>query len=79
MYHPWHNFCTYYHDKLYNFCIDFQQSSLGNTEEECSHLKEMCEASQEELQHLAEKHEEQLKEVEQLQNKLEVRILIIII
>jgi chromosome segregation ATPase len=46
------------------------ERSLSNTEDECSHLKEMCEMSQKELQQLAEKHQEQLKDMAELQEKL---------
>lgn len=45
-----------------------------NTEEECVHLKDMCEKSQGELQELAEKYQDQLKEVKELQDKLAVRV-----
>ncbi|KAK2167269.1 hypothetical protein LSH36_30g03031 [Paralvinella palmiformis] len=47
------------------------ERSLSNTEDECSHLREMCEASQQELQALAEKHAEKLKEFSALQNELQ--------
>ncbi|XP_060080631.1 sarcolemmal membrane-associated protein-like isoform X6 [Ylistrum balloti] len=46
------------------------ERSMVNTEEECAHLKDMCEKSQEELQQLAEKYQDQLKEVKELQDKL---------
>lgn len=48
------------------------QRSLSNTEEECAHLREMCEVSQKELNELAEKHQDQLHEVKTLEQKLEV-------
>lgn len=48
------------------------QRSLGNTEDECSQLKESCEASQKELQLLAEKYDDRRKEVKELQEKLQV-------
>ncbi|CAC5412997.1 Sarcolemmal membrane-associated protein [Mytilus coruscus] len=47
------------------------ERSLHNTEEECSHLKDMCEKSQEELQQLAEKYQDQLKEVSNIQGQLQ--------
>ena len=47
------------------------ERSLHNTEEECSHLKDMCEKSQEELQQLAEKYQDQLKEVANIQGQLQ--------
>lgn len=47
------------------------ERSLHNTEEECGHLKDMCEKSQEELQHLAEKYQDQLKEVANIQGQLQ--------
>lgn len=50
----------------------YKQRSLHNTEEECSHLKDMCEKSQEELQQLAEKYQDQLKEVANIQGQLQV-------
>ncbi|ELU00737.1 hypothetical protein CAPTEDRAFT_118963 [Capitella teleta] len=46
------------------------EKSLVNTEDECSHLREVCEASQKELEMLAEKHQEQIQEVESLTQKL---------
>ncbi|XP_021363288.1 sarcolemmal membrane-associated protein-like isoform X4 [Mizuhopecten yessoensis] len=46
------------------------ERSMVNTEEECAHLKDMCEKSQDELQQLAEKYQDQLKEVKELQDKL---------
>ncbi|XP_071083251.1 sarcolemmal membrane-associated protein-like isoform X11 [Haliotis cracherodii] len=46
------------------------ERSLGNTESECGHLKDMCEKSQDELKQLAEKYQDQLKEVQELQDKL---------
>lgn len=48
------------------------QRSLSNSEDECHHLQEMCEASQKELQELAEKHQEQIQEMEKLQEQLVV-------
>ena len=53
-------------------CLLFLQRSLSNTEDECTHLKDMCEVSQKELQELAEKHQEQLTEMAAIQKKLEV-------
>ncbi|XP_064607251.1 sarcolemmal membrane-associated protein-like isoform X3 [Liolophura sinensis] len=47
------------------------ERSLGNTEDECSQLKESCEASQKELQLLAEKYDDRRKEVKELQEKLQ--------
>ena len=47
------------------------EKSLGNTEEECTHLKEMCEMSQKELHELAVKHQEQIEEVASLTEKLQ--------
>ncbi|XP_071141828.1 sarcolemmal membrane-associated protein-like isoform X25 [Mytilus edulis] len=47
------------------------ERSLHNTEEECTHLKDMCEKSQEELQQLAEKYQDQLKEVSNIQGQLQ--------
>lgn len=50
------------------------QRSLHNTEDECTHLKDMCEKAQEELQALAEKYQDQQKEVLDIQEKLQVSI-----
>ncbi|XP_061187417.1 sarcolemmal membrane-associated protein-like isoform X4 [Saccostrea echinata] len=47
------------------------ERSLHNTEDECAHLKEMCEKAQEELQALAEKYQDQQKEVIEIQEKLQ--------
>ena len=60
------------------YCFNLQRS-LSNTEDECSHLKEMCDNSTKELQQLAEKHEEQLKEMHELQERLTVGEKLIII
>ena len=54
-------------DKL---CI--VQSSLSTSEEECNHLRQICETAQKELDMMTEKHDEQVKEVERLQHNLEV-------
>ena len=48
------------------------QKSLSNTEDECSHLRDMCEKSQTELSDLAEKHTEAVREVQTLTEKLQV-------
>ena len=48
------------------------ERSLTSAEDECGHLKEMCETSQEELNQLAIKYQDQLKEVQDLQEKLDV-------
>ncbi|XP_055999766.1 sarcolemmal membrane-associated protein-like isoform X5 [Ostrea edulis] len=47
------------------------ERSLHNTEDECTHLKDMCEKAQEELQALAEKYQDQQKEVLDIQEKLQ--------
>ena len=52
--------------------VFFFQRSLSNTEDECSHLKEMCELSQTELKELAETHQTQLQDMAELQEKLQV-------
>ena len=51
------------------------QRSLTSAEDECNHLKEMCESSQEELKLLATRYQDQLKEVQELQDKLQVGLL----
>ena len=50
------------------------QRSLTSAEDECSHLKEMCESSQEELKLLATRYQDQLKEIQELQEKLQVSL-----
>ena len=52
-----------------------QQTSLGNKEDECQHLRTMCETSQKNLEELAEKHQEHLQELANLHEKLQVRSL----
>ncbi|KAL4226414.1 hypothetical protein ACF0H5_014397 [Mactra antiquata] len=47
------------------------ERSLTKSEDECGHMKEMCEQSQEELQILAEKYQDQLKAVQDLQIQLQ--------
>lgn len=47
------------------------ERSLHNTEDECAHLKDMCEKAQEELMALAEKYQDQQKEVIEIQEKLQ--------
>ena len=48
------------------------ERSLTKSEDECSHMKDMCEQSQEELQVLAEKYQDQLKAVQDIQIQLQV-------
>ena len=74
-----HSAFTFFDEYRYQCCVYFitctiLQRSLGNTEDECSMLREMCESSQKELETLAEKHEEQLKDMASLQEKLKARI-----
>ncbi|XP_070193509.1 sarcolemmal membrane-associated protein-like isoform X9 [Littorina saxatilis] len=47
------------------------ERSLTSAEDECGHLKDMCESSQEELKQLAIRYQDQLKEVQELQDKLQ--------
>ncbi|XP_013404760.1 sarcolemmal membrane-associated protein isoform X4 [Lingula anatina] len=47
------------------------ERSYSNTEDECSHLRQLCEGAQTELQELAEKHETQLKAVAEAEQKLQ--------
>lgn len=47
------------------------ESSLSTSEEECNHLRQICETAQKELDMMTEKHDEQVKEVERLQHNLE--------
>jgi hypothetical protein len=46
--------------------------TLSNTEDECAHLKELCERSQQDLKDLALKYSIQLQKVEELTSKLQV-------
>ncbi|XP_069693765.1 sarcolemmal membrane-associated protein isoform X3 [Periplaneta americana] len=47
------------------------ERTLSNTEDECAHLKELCERSQQDLQDLALKYSLQLQKVEELTSKLQ--------
>jgi len=49
------------------------ERSLTRSEDECGHMKDMCERLQEELQLLAEKYQDQLKAVQDVQIQLQVR------
>lgn len=49
------------------------QRSLSNTEDECTHLKEMSERSQEELRELANKYNAAVNEIKELTDKIKVR------
>lgn len=51
------------------------QRSLSNTEDECTHLKEMNERTQEELRELANKYNGAVNEIKDLSDKLKVCIL----
>ena len=59
--------------QVITFVLIFQRS-LSNTEDECQHLRTMCETSQKELQELAEKHQQQLQDMLELNEKLKVKI-----
>lgn len=48
------------------------QRSLSNTEDECTHLKEMNERTQEELRELANKYNGAVNEIRDLSDKLKV-------
>lgn len=48
------------------------QRSLSNTEDECTHLKEMSERSQEELRELANKYNAAVNEIKELTDKIKV-------
>ena len=50
------------------------ERSLTMSEDECGHMKDMCEKLQEELELLAEKHQDQLKAVQDLQIQLHVSL-----
>lgn len=53
-------------------CGDCYGRTLSNTEDECAHLKELCERSQQDLKDLALKYSLQLQKVEELTSKLQV-------
>ena len=50
------------------------QRGLSNTEDECTHLKEMNERTQEELRELANKYNGAVNEIKDLSDKLKVCI-----
>lgn len=54
---------------FFSFC----QRSLSNTEDECTHLKEMSERGQEELGELANKYNAAVNEIKELTDKIKVR------
>lgn len=60
-------FCYYL---LRNYSV--LQRSLSNTEDECTHLKEMNERTQEELRELANKYNGAVNEIKDLSDKLKV-------
>lgn len=49
------------------------QRSLSNTEDECTHLKEMNERTQEELRELANKYNGAVNEIKDLTDKIKAR------
>lgn len=59
--------CSYF---LHNNSV--LQRSLSNTEDECTHLKEMNERTQEELRELANKYNGAVNEIKDLSDKLKV-------
>ena len=50
------------------------QRSLSNTEDECTHLKEMNERTQEELQELANKYNGAVNEIKDLTDKIKASV-----
>lgn len=48
------------------------QRTLSNTEDECTHLKEMSERGQEELRELANKYNAAVNEIKELTDKIKV-------
>ena len=58
----------------YVICKLELQRSLSNTEDECTHLKEMNERTQEELRELANKYNGAVNEIKDLSDKLKVCI-----
>lgn len=50
------------------------QRTLSNTEDECTHLKEMSERSQEELRELANKYNAAVNEIKELTDKIKVTV-----
>lgn len=55
-----------------NFDAVVLQRSLSNTEDECTHLKEMSERNQEELRELANKYNAAVNEIKELTDKIKV-------
>lgn len=55
--------------ELHCVCVCVQRS-LSNTEDECTHLKEMNERTQEELQELANKYNGAVNEIKDLTDKI---------
>lgn len=60
--------CCFFSSPLF-----FAQRSLSNTEDECTHLKEMSERGQEELGELANKYNAAVNEIKELTDKIKVR------
>lgn len=56
-----------------SLCAAGPQRSLSNTEDECTHLKEMSERGQEELRELANKYNAAVNEIKELTDKIKVR------
>lgn len=56
---------------LAHFYVGLQRS-LSNTEDECTHLKEMSERGQEELGELANKYNAAVNEIKELTDKIKV-------
>lgn len=64
---------VYQSEILHLFHTNFLlQRSLSNTEDECTHLKEMNERTQEELRELANKYNGAVNEIKDLSDKLKV-------
>lgn len=59
-------------NKFCIYCNSILQRSLSNTEDECTHLKEMNERTQEELRELANKYNGAVNEIKDLSDKLKV-------
>lgn len=73
LYFLWIEYRTCIYSKSVVYKLELQRS-LSNTEDECTHLKEMNERTQEELRELANKYNGAVNEIKDLSDKLKVWI-----
>lgn len=64
--------CWWNQKIFFFFASAVLQRSLSNTEDECTHLKEMSERGQEELRELANKYNAAVNEIKELTDKIKV-------